>query len=669
MHFFTIKKKLIIGFILAALLPIMTISVLLIININKESLKTFISSTNRELKQIDNAVCFFLEGGKTTLRQIITSPRPKGADDSLPNYTGTSSSKIIPPADAGAVTTGIHEFFKIVQATNENYGEVYMATEHGGFCSSLLTPMPPGYDPRKRGWYSDTLREGKMRITSAYLTVSTQVPVLSIVAPVKGDNGRNIGVGGLDISLTALTDLIKAVKIGRTGFAMLVQGDGTILANPGNPETSFKKMDDLKYEAYKILAKMDSGYIELDYEGSDFIATVYTSQRLGYKFIGVIAKAEIMEEAVALTKIIMLISTILITCFALIAVFFSNTIISPVSSTSDMLKDIAQGEGDLTRRIEIKNKDEVGELSDWFNQFIAKLQNIIGDIAGNAKTLDRSSTTLSGLSEEMAAGADSMAEKTRMVAAAAEEMSSGVNSVATASEQASTNVSFVAAATEEMTSTITEIARNSEKARSMTGEMVTQAQTMSTKINDLGTAALDIGNVTEAITQISEQTNLLALNATIEAARAGEAGKGFAVVANEIKELAGQTSGATQEIKARIDGIQGSTRETVMEIERISKVIDGVNDIVATIAAAVEEQSVTTRDISENLQQASVGIQEVNENVIQSSSVSGEISGDIADVSNIVTGVARNSAGVRTNAEELFALAEELNRLVGTFKI
>ncbi|MCP4116064.1 MAG: methyl-accepting chemotaxis protein [Desulfobacteraceae bacterium] len=669
MQFFSIRKKLIIGFILASLIPILVISVMLIMKINKESLNSFVTSTNRELKQIDNAVFFFLEGGKTTVRELAASPQSKNVDDTIPNHTRTSSKTLISPTDAGGAAKGMHEYYKIVQDANENYIEVYMGTEYGGYGSSLLSPMPAGFDPRKRGWYTSAIAAGRMLITPAYMTISTQTPVLSIVAPVRGDNGNNVGVVGIDISLTKLTDLIKAVKIGNTGFAMLVQGDGTILANPKNPKTNFKKMDEVNIEAFTTLGKMDSGHIELEKDGATYIATVYTSERLGFKFIGVITKAEIMEEAVALTKALMVISAVLIACFALIAIVFANTILRPVSITSAMLKDIAQGEGDLTKRIRIKNKDEVGELSDWFNQFIDKLQKIIGDIAGNATTLDHSSSALSGLSEEMSMGADTMAEKTNMVATAAEEMSSGMSSVAAASEEASTNVNLVAAATEEMTSTINEIAQNSEKARSVTMEMVSQAQTMSSKINELGSAALDIGNVTETITQISEQTNLLALNATIEAARAGEAGKGFAVVANEIKELAGQTAAATQEIKGKIDGIQGSTQETVVEIEKISNVIDSVNDIVATIATAVEEQSVTTKDISENLQQASIGIQEVNENVVQTSGVAGEISGDIADVSTTVTGVAQNSASVRTNSEELSALAEELNKLVGTFKI
>ncbi|WP_155323293.1 methyl-accepting chemotaxis protein [Desulfosarcina ovata] len=178
-----------------------------------------------------------------------------------------------------------------------------------------------------------------------------------------------------------------------------------------------------------------------------------------------------------------------------------------------------------------------------------------------------------------------------------------------------------------------------------------------------------MGKVTEAITEISEQTNLLALNATIEAARAGEAGKGFAVVANEIKDLAKQTSDATLDIKQQIEAIQGSTNGTIEAINQIGTVIDTVNEIVATIATAVEEQSISTKEIAENIAQISQGVGEVNENVAQSSSVAGEITQSIGEVNQSAGEMASSSSQVRLSAEDLSQLAEKLNIMVGRFKV
>ncbi len=242
-------------------------------------------------------------------------------------------------------------------------------------------------------------------------------------------------------------------------------------------------------------------------------------------------------------------------------------------------------------------------------------------------------------------------------------------SVAAVSEQAATNIDMVVTASDSMSSTIYEIARSSENARSLTDSMVYQANTVSSKVNELGNAVSNIANVTEAITEISEQTNLLALNATIEAARAGDAGKGFAVVANEIKDLAKQTAEATLDIKDNINNVQLSTGDTVMEIEKITDVINKVNDIVTVIATSVEEQSITSKEIARNLSEASQGILEVSKSVASSSAISEEIANDISDVNSSASEISSSSLEVNTNAEKLSELAAQLKQFVENFKV
>jgi len=335
----------------------------------------------------------------------------------------------------------------------------------------------------------------------------------------------------------------------------------------------------------------------------------------------------------------------------------------------DGLKGIAEGEGDLTTRLEIKNQDETGELAHWINVFIENLHGIVRDVAENATGLNGASSELSAVSTQLSQNAEQASSKAENVAAAAEEMSVSMTSVAAASEQASTNVGMVAAASEEMSVTVQDIAANSEKASTITQSAVGKAKVATEKVDLLGGVAQEISKVTEAITDISEQTNLLALNATIEAARAGEAGKGFAVVANEIKVLAGQTSDATQEIKRQVADIQGATRDTVTEIRAISDVIVEVNDIVSTIAAAVEEQAVTTREIAGNVAQAAQGIDEVNSNVAESSMVSANIAEEIGMVNATGGEIASSSTVLSNSADELTRLSESLTAMVSRFKV
>jgi methyl-accepting chemotaxis protein len=349
--------------------------------------------------------------------------------------------------------------------------------------------------------------------------------------------------------------------------------------------------------------------------------------------------------------------------------FFTVSVIGPVKNVAGGLKGIAEGEGDLTVRLNVKERGEIGQLAKWFNLFIEKMNGIITNIAGNSEELNESSHGLLDISKKMSNGTAEMASKSEAVATAAEEMSSNMSSVAAAAGESSTNINMVSSAAEEMTSTINEIAQNTEKTRVTSNKAVSRTKKASGNIDNLNEAAKDIGKVVETITDISEQTNLLALNATIEAARAGEAGKGFAVVASEIKALARQTADATMGIKEKITGIQKSTHETVSEIEKVTLEISSANEMIDTVAAAVEEQSVTTKEIALNVTQAAQGILEVTENVAQSSTVAAEIAKDIADINQATKEMAGNSEHVNASAGGLNILAESLKKTVGQFKV
>jgi methyl-accepting chemotaxis protein len=348
----------------------------------------------------------------------------------------------------------------------------------------------------------------------------------------------------------------------------------------------------------------------------------------------------------------------------------SRSITVPLEKTVTLLDSVASG--DVTQEVTteyLARKDEIGALSKALQTMSASLRGVIQDITGGIHVMSSSSAELSANSGQMSAGSREASGKAHAVAAAAEQMTANVMSVASGMEQTTTNLTSVASATEQMTATIGEIASNSEKARRITEEATRQAARISEQMNQLGTAAQQIGKVTETITEISSQTNLLALNATIEAARAGSAGKGFAVVANEIKELAQQTAAATEDIKGRIAGVQSSTAGGIAEIGKVSQVIHEVSDIVSSIAAAIEQQSTVTRDIAQNIAEASTGVREASQRVSEASQATAEIAKEIVAVDQTAGQMADGSEQVKASATELSRVAEQLQTTVQRFKV
>ncbi len=350
-----------------------------------------------------------------------------------------------------------------------------------------------------------------------------------------------------------------------------------------------------------------------------------------------------------------------------LGILLSLSITRPLARTVEFVKRM--GEGDFSQKLAIDRQDEVGQLALSMNQMVDQLGALLRNLTEGVSTLSSSATELEAISGQMTTGTTQTSSRAATVAAAAEEMSVSLAQVVATAEQAANNVTVVAAATEEMSATVQEIAHNSEKARTITAQAVSQAAGANQTVDQLGQSAREIGKITETITEISEQTNLLALNATIEAARAGEAGKGFAVVAGEIKDLAQQTAKATEEIRQKIHMIQQSIGGTVAEIGQVSGVIQEVMDIVASTAAAVEEQATTTREIAGNVSQVSVGVQAVTTNVAQSSSAAGEVAKEIAMVDQAAGDMATAGSQVNLSAGDLSKLAERLHEMVGRFRI
>ncbi len=519
--------------------------------------------------------------------------------------------------------------------------------------------------------YFKICQEGKATIGRPIISNGTGEVVACVAVPVqtrKGDFG-GVLVGAMKFS--SLEKDILSKKVGETGLAALINGDGTVLYHPDetmNLKVNFKDVEGLETLTKRILAK-ETGVEKCTFNGRKKVAGFAHIPITDWTIVITQEENEFMAGVHSMNMSNLIVGAVVMVLMVVILYLASLSIVRPINLAVAGLKDISEGDGDLTKRLEVLGEDEVGLLAKAFNTFIGKLQEMIGDITAGVETLSESSKELSQVSEKMSVGSDQTSDKAGTVAAAAEETATNMTSVSAAMEQSSTNMNTVAAAADQMNATISNIAGNAEQARTISQSAVHKVSESTDRMNQLGRAAQAIGKVVETISDISNQVNLLSLNATIEAARAGEAGKGFAVVANEIKELAGQTSEASMDIKEKIDNIQDSSNATLTGINEISTVIKDVDQIIATIATAVDEQSSATREIAENISQASAGVEEVNQNISQSSVVVEEITRDITDVNQSATEMADQSSLVNQSSEDLTGLAHRLGEMVGRFKI
>lgn len=484
--------------------------------------------------------------------------------------------------------------------------------------------------------------------------------------PLKADDGSVIGAlfVGRQILTPQIRGMLEGTKVAGVGYFFVYDSKGEILVHPSLQSRNIFEEPGFgqSFKSHK------DGFLEYEIAGTKKTSfTKFFEPWDWHIAVGLDDEQMVRGLDVQIAKYSALVGLAVLAFGVLVSFGLVRGIARPLNKIAQQSLQVA--DGDYTVHFDYAAKDAIGDLSTAMNTMVSRTKEMLREITDATHALASSSSELASISTQMTSNSNQSANMANSVSEATDGVSNDMNSVSAAMEQATVNMGTVAAAAEEMSATVHEIAQNAERAKLTTASAVVKSDGATGRIVELGEAAQQIGAVTATIAAISSQTNLLALNATIEAARAGEAGRGFAVVANEIKELAQQTAKATDDIRAKIQGIQSVTRFTVEDISGISEVIREVNDITSTIAAAVEEQSVTTRDIAENVSQASLGLAEMNSNVASSSSKAREISGQIGRVRDASSEMSLSSQTVQESAHDLSRLAERLTGLVSKFKV
>jgi len=495
-------------------------------------------------------------------------------------------------------------------------------------------------------------REGQIWFGNVAKSPVTGRPVVLITVPVM-QNGNLIGIFGAPIELTYFAEkYVKNIKIGLTGYVYIVDSNGLIIAHPSESKIMTSLAD---YDFFKTFIRDHSGSTEYLWEGKMALAHFATMDKTGY----IIASRATVEEFLSGIKAIRLalysIGSLALVAVLVVILWIMNLIFKTLNKVTDRLKDISQGEGDLTQRIDYSNKDEIGELSKWFNLFVEKIQQLIKQVKESTEQVGNAAEQISSASEQLASGAEEQQSQLSEVATSMEEMSAMILESSKNASTTQENAKLTKDAANEGGTTVQETVHGIENVARITEEAAKQIAMLEQRSNEIGEVIL-------VIDEIADQTNLLALNANIEAARAGEAGRGFAVVADEVRKLAERTVKATSEIGEKIKVIQNDVKNSV---EAMNKVASQSTDSQA-IAAKAGKALTRIGELVNDVTQAVVHIASAAD---EQSSGAEEISKNIETVSTVAREAASSAQELASSSEQLNQEVKGLTALISQFKV
>lgn len=708
------KKALSIRFRLLRAITITIISIIGFISavvgyeLYKRNTALFNEFTAQQFFNVEKSINLLMQKGENVVTMLASHPAVRGADDTIYNYTieAQKSGRIY--THTGKTEQELVTLFKAIEESFSEFQDVYMGTRWGGIATSWSGEDELGYDPRQRSWYKQAAEaNGAIVITPVYIATDG-TPVVAVAKAIKDGNGTLLGCVGVDINLSDLTSFISSVKIGNTGYCMLVQDDGMILADAAHSAFISKNLSDVDAAFAKITQKKE-GSVFITLDGKQRKAYIFPFPELRWKLIVIVEQREILSLFYALVRIMILIGLLMFVIYFTLAIIAARALKRYFARLESMFEKIAAG--DLTDRVAVKRNNEIGRLMTNLNMAIEHTHTMLTVLKEEADKMTAIGSDLSSNMEETAAAVKQISSNATTVKEKALMQAAGVTETAAAGEQIQGKLNLLVEGIARQSESITQssalitrtaenmlrinkiLSQNDELIKTVYGQMkagtdgARAANEFVKKIAERSEALLEASQV---IQNIASQTNLLAMNAAIEAAHAGESGKGFAVVADEIRKLAeesnmqGKQIGAvikeSTEIIAQVSeaGIQAEKTFTDVYglISNISEKEDSIVGLMreqeengTQVLSAIETINKVTKDVST----ASIEMLEGGKQIAEEMQKLAEITRETTDS---MTEIASGAEQITDAVEEVVSITEQnktsidhLAQEVGKFRI
>lgn len=495
--------------------------------------------------------------------------------------------------------------------------------------------LPDDFDPSVRPWFRKT-RQEDAGFTAPYEDAAGGGLIITATAPVTA--GDYEGVAGADISMGAINDVLAPITMADTGYAMLVSGDGTVLYHPES-NTINKPLAEVLGSGVAL----DGSRHSVEVGGEDYLASFHPitdAQGVDW-YVGLMVNESQAWAPVIQGRWNTLASTAIGLVIALVFIHVSlNILLKPARRLLTAMNEIASGEGDLTKRLEVESRDEFGQMAEAFNGFVDNIRGVVAEAQESASELQQHVSSLRNASATSRDSVNQQQQEIDQVATAINEMSAAVNEIA---QNAQSTADSAGNADSDSKASLQTVQSSNEAVERLGREISEAAEVIDKLGNDVG----EITGVLQVIESIAEQTNLLALNAAIEAARAGEAGRGFAVVADEVRALAKRTQDSTEQVNSMITRLKEGAdravsvmqesravsnmsmekaRDAMEALERISQAISDISDRTNQIATASEEQTSAVDELNSSITRIADQGQDAAEAASENDRLSSEIS-------------------------------------------